>query len=259
MLLKKLIGYSVSGSLALQTAFADIREIRTMPEILPEISRNSVVVFDLDNTIIEPKQSYGGDQWFEYSLAQSQKAGLPRDKAILAAQARWERFQHLVEVKPVEVTIPALIKDVQSRKIPVIGLTARTMKVIPQTFRQLNGVGVQFAISPFLKRTFPLDEPAAMLFVDGILFSNGADKGKALIQLLRRLNLHPEKIVFIDDKLGNVRNVEKALNQSSFKHVEFRYGAADGKVKSWNPRLAVFQEHMIGRILSDAEAVKLMR
>jgi FMN phosphatase YigB (HAD superfamily) len=78
-------------------------------------------------------------------------------------------------------------------------------------------------------------EPAR--FRSGVLFVGETnDKGKLLLELLRRLGLRPSRIVFIDDKVKNVRSVDQALRQAKIPSMVFRYGAADARVKAFNER-----------------------
>src|SRR4051794_16632625 len=60
-----------------QSGFAEIREVKSFKEVAPYIDRSTLLVLDIDNTLIEPKSvaksasevdlEVGSDQWF-YSL-----------------------------------------------------------------------------------------------------------------------------------------------------------------------------------------------
>ncbi|MGZ3695326.1 MAG: DUF2608 domain-containing protein, partial [Bdellovibrionota bacterium] len=43
-----------------------------------------------------------------------------------------------------------------------------------------------------------------------------------------------KRVVFVDDKIKNIKNVDTALNEQKMKILAFRYGAADAKVKAFN-------------------------
>ena len=72
--------------------------------------------------------------------------------------------------------------------------------------------------------------------------------------------IHPHQMIFVDDRRQNVDNMEAAFQGSPVPATIFRYGAADSRVKAFNPAVAdrewsVFANE--GRLLSDEEAAAL--
>ena len=66
-------------------AFADVREAPTMADALSDVDADSLVIFDLDNTVMMPPQSLGGEEWYDYFVEKRTKeqvaAGIPPAKA----------------------------------------------------------------------------------------------------------------------------------------------------------------------------------
>lgn len=223
--------YLLTGLFIAQVASAQIVEISQMNDILPSIDSETWVVFDLDNTVMEPAQTLGTDQWYDYMVKK-----LGSDEPALAV---WSRVQDRTQMIPVEPTTPDLIKNLQQEHIRVFALTARPKDSIPTTITQLKSIGVEFervvAVGP------------------------GANKGEVLSLEIQKASVMPAKVVFVDDKAKHVRNVDVALSKlPEIEHLEFRYGAADSRVRSFNKEIADLQLDRFETsdvIISDQEAL----
>jgi hypothetical protein len=241
---------------------AEVREARSMRDILGSIRHRSLVVFDIDNTITEPLQTIGSDQFFGYLVEKGKARGLPEKDAVEQAlqQASW--IQPITRVKAVESTTPALIAHLQRNGVPVVALTARPLPWAAGTLRQLGSIQVNFLNAPH-SRTPVLGGPTQVCtFVQGVLFmSPNGNKGDCLIAYMNETRLHPENVIFVDDKAKNVTDVEAALSRAPLTHISFRYGAADARVASFDKTLADFEWTYylrFGVILSDQDAYRLM-
>jgi FMN phosphatase YigB (HAD superfamily) len=186
-----------------------------MAEIRPELSTGTLLVFDIDNTLIEPVGNIGSDQWYYYIEKAYKRDGLDQAAAEAKAGEAWSRTLATVKVKPVEDLIPALVREQQKRGLKILALTAREPADAPATFKQLNDAGIDLA--------------GNVEFV-----GDGPDKGKALVAYLKKNKLKPSKIVFVDDKPHHAKNVDAALTAAGIPSVSFRYGAADAKVRAFN-------------------------
>jgi len=196
-------------------ASADVREISSMAEIRPELTTSTLLIFDIDNTLVEPEGNIGSDQWYYYIEKAYKRDGLDEAAAEAKAGEAWSWALANVKVKAVEDTTPALVREQQKRGLKIIALTARDAKDAPATFRQLKDIGVD-------------------LGTDVVFVGDGPDKGKALVKELKKRKLKPARIVFVDDKPHHVKNVDAALTDARIPSVSFRYGAADSKVRAFN-------------------------
>ncbi len=219
---------------------AAVREISSMSELLPELSTGTLLVFDIDNTLIEPAGNAGSDQWYYYLQKAFRRDGLDPKQAEAKAAESWTRALDVVEPKAVEALTPGLIRVQQERGISVMALTARGPEDAPATFRQLSAIGVDLgarAPSALVLRgsAAGLPEGRAGLYENGVLFvGEGPEKGKALAAFLGKLGLRPARVVFVDDKPHHARNVDAALASAGIPGAAFRYGAADAKVRAFN-------------------------
>lgn len=210
------------------------REIRSMVEIEPFIDDTTLLVFDLDNTLIEPVGNLGSDQWFYFLIRKYTEIDrLGEKEAAARAMDLWNKAQWLVEVKAVEPLTPNLIRRQQDRGIKTMGLTAREPEIADRTLEQLERIGVRLGRSTVHEAERKAGGGA--LFKQGILFvGEGRDKGEALLGFLREIQYAPAKVLFVDDRRKHVVSVERALAGSGIDYLGFRYGATDAKVEQFN-------------------------
>lgn len=250
-------------------ALADIKQVQTMEEALAPVDDETLLIFDLDNTIMETTQTLGSDQWFEHYvhgvISDLVKAGKSKEDAtkegLQTALAVWKRIQQVTTMQLVEPNTAKLVREKQS-KIRVMGLTARPGDLSSTTRKQLLSLAVDLNLSPvskdvLIQKADHADYEAKL--EKGILFSGNNKKGEMLVKLLERIQLSPKKIVFVDDKQRNVDSVEKSLNElGGILHTSMRYGAADSKVAAFDAKLAGVQFQFFGKILTDRAAAAIL-
>jgi len=259
--MKAVIQSVLSAMLVLtnNSANAEIVEINKMSAVLPYVSGKTLVVFDLDNTIIEPKQTLGSDQWFGYLVDKYGKAGETPDRATDHAIEDWSEVQHASAMVPVESSTPRFVERLQRRSdVDVMALTARPYEMRYRTRIQLRSVGVDFEKdAPIAKG---MDLPADLNFHRGIVsIGPKQSKGEAITKILATISQEYDRVLFVDDKAKHTKSVDEALAQSGVEHFSFRYGAADPKVKGFDAEIAETQFvffQKTGVILSDREASK---
>lgn len=215
-------------------AFSQVREINFMEEIIQEIDGDTLVIFDIDNTVIEPTGQVGSDQWYYYLAQKFQSLeNLSLGDAHYKAERLWNTAQSYIKTQAVEEQTPQIIARLQERNIPVMALTARSREIAEITRQQLSESNINF------QKSSPKYNYAhnSTRYEGGILYQGeGFDKGKTLVEFLRHTNLKPKKIVFIDDKEKNTNNVNRALQELDIIHVEFRYGRTDEKVREFQAK-----------------------
>lgn len=195
-------------------ARAEVREIKSMSEIVSEVRPTTLLVFDLDNTLVEPVGNIGSDQWYDYALTALRRDGLDEAAAEKEANALWTRMLGVVKVKPVEELTPILLREQQKRGLKILALTARGSEDAAATFAQLKAIGVDLSSS-------------------AVIFVGDGDKGEALLTFLDTIKLRPTRVVFVDDKLRHAKSVDAVMTAAGIPCVAFRYGALDEKVRAF--------------------------
>ncbi len=255
MRMKILICFCFSFCLLLQLP-AKIVEMNHMQSLTNYLSDDSLIVFDIDNTIMEPTQELGTDQWFRHRIQQYAAKGFDAKIALEKALAEWEAVQHFTDVKLVENSIADLVTDLQKKKYDIMGLTTRGLGLATRTVQQLQTLSVDLSKTSLTQKEISFLNTHTVLLRKGILFTSGTHKGKALFKLLDILGYTPKKIIFINDKATHLREIEESAEIRKIPFLGLRYGHLDSKVESFKAKLADLQFKNFGLILSDTEAEK---
>jgi hypothetical protein len=236
-------------------AQAEIRQTASMQEAMSIVQADDVVVFDIDNTIVETVQTLGSDQWVDYLIAKYQKRGMDVPHAVEAALADWVPVQKVTGMRTVEDITPAIIRRLQNSGVKVLALTARPPELVPSTIKNLSANGVQFV------QYDGYTSDGVVTYAGGILFANGKNKGTVLRDFLRQLKLEPKRLIFIDDKEKNVKNMDDEFSKGPFPDICFRYGAADARVKAFSADIAELEwDYFIRQniLISDEAAAEIL-
>jgi len=239
-------------------ARAEIREAPSMVDALADIRPGDVVVFDIDNTLLETPQVLGSDQWYTANVAALVKSGLSEDQAGAIALKQWDQVQRITRVRTVEKITPHLVRSLQRLGVMTFALTARPVQLIETTLQQLDSQGIYFSSHGY--RFHPAPD---LRLRHGIIFIGiNYYKGPVLNQFFAAQGLKPRRVIFIDDKIANVQSVESALAAAGIPSLEFRYGAADHEVQAYRADLAevewtYFLRH--GGLISDTQAAQKLR
>lgn len=154
-----------------------------MNEIIPYITPNSLVIFDIDNTVVTA---------------------------------------HYDHAHPTEPELPDLIRNIQIFGSYPMALTARAFFLADYTRNQLKSIGVDFNLNPPYPFSINFKDSTYYtqgVFYGGP-FSN---KGDRLVTFLKVTNLMPSRIIFVDNTNSNVNDVENSLGSSNFEHFSFHY------------------------------------
>lgn len=216
-------------------AEAAVTEIKSMREILPHVTNETLLVFDLDNTLIEPAESYGSDQWFEAMVDALGKKGKPEPAAVDEILPLWVKIQKVILMKSCEPTTAEVFSQARGLAKSVMAMTARPVELMDTTRAQLKGVGIRFAMTTPAGESFETSvDGGTSAFRNGIYFLGAhKNKGHGLVAFLEKTKLAPKRIVFVDDKVRHVNAVNTSLAPFPLQHEEFRYGAVDEKVKAF--------------------------
>lgn len=250
-------------------ASARILETKSIAEVEAELTPDTLLIFDLDNTIIMPAQTLGGEEWFDYLVekyvAKAVSAGTKPDTAKLLALRQaleeWNAVQEVTQSIPVEKNAPAVVAEAQRSGVKTMALTARPPELKKKTFEQLQAAGFALHANAHHREAFDLKGAMPTRHENSVVFVNaGNNKGDILVQYLQTTGNLPKKIVFVDNKLKHVEAVQKALQQAAVKvdYVGCRHGATDAKIAAFDKNIADTQHRYFGKILDDAAAKKLL-
>jgi len=221
---------------------AKIVEIKKIEEANSYVSdqNKTLIIFDIDNTILEPTKPEGSDQWFYAAINYFQKQGLTYQQARNKVIPIYIELNRKNGVQLVEKEVVALIHSFQHRNIPVIALTSRSEPIKSITIKQLTSFNIDLEREPLNNKSFVFNFKIPASFYHGILFCGDNNKDAILIEFLKQTTLKPGLIIFIDDKRHYLASVEKTLNKKNIPFIGLRYGYLDNKVNNF-----VFTEQML--------------
>lgn len=234
--------------------YAEIIQIQSINQCQEYIQPEMLLIFDIDNTIMEPVQLLGSDQWLSYQIQQNLKHGMSEQESVMVGLVQWTAVQNQTKVKLVEPVTAEFISRYQKRGWKVMALTTRGLEMASRTIDQLKSIGIDFAESSPMHQEVVFHDIPGCIYRSGILFSSGSSKGNLLLRFLQQNKLQPKKIFFVDDKEKYLIDVEKICIKQHIPFLGIRYGFLDEKVKNFRPEIAREEWKCFGNLISDREA-----
>lgn len=236
-------------------AFAKIVDIKHMAEINKYISNDTYVVFDIDNTLVEPTQLLGSDQWFYSRLSELKTKGLDKTAAVEKALNEWIAVQHITKVQLIEKNTAKIIDGLQKRGLFVFCLTTRHREMALCTFGQLKKLGLDFRnSSPTKEKELLIDVDSQLHYKDGVIYTSGGHKGAAFIKFMDAIGHKPAKVIFINDNMKPLKEVEEYSEKRGVDFIGLRYGYLDEKVKQFSKETSDVQFKKFSELISDNDA-----
>lgn len=247
---------------------AEIIEVTDIVDIVPYAQENSLVLFDIDDTLIDYSISLGTGPWRKYlrkKIEENKDRYAQHEYPVIDLVTYY--ILNRVPVKPVEESIPNLIHELQNQCIPAFAFTARgrtewyTTQIENIDFltkEQLMSIGIDFETTVIPFELQGLD-PAC--FMDGIIFASHIEKGLLLEKLLIERAYHPSAIIFVDDKMKNVQSMEAAAESLGVPFIGFWYKRAELNNEDFDPVITTLQLRELvtnQNILSDEDAKALI-
>ncbi len=237
---------------------AEILETKDIGDVVDHLSAKTLVVFDLDNTLMHPAQELGNDQWFRHCVKVYLSQGESLQNAIEQTVSKYLAILNLTRMQHVDPGAVEVIEEIQERGYHVMGLTARGISLARATTLQLGSLGFDLKLtSPTSEHIYFMHEQG-ILFREGVLFCSGVHKGTCLTKFLSLINMQPEKIVFVDDKASHVAEVEMECDRAGIEFVGLRYGYLDEAIENFSPEIVAKQWESFGKLISNERAQELI-
>lgn len=225
----------------------NIFECQTVRDVLKYCSYNTLVIFDLDNTLFRPTRAeeVASEQFCTKIFEQAFVVSSDRTEALSLAITVCNAARKNVTIKLVEPNAAIIIKRLQDIGIPVLALTARGGEEdIEVTEKQLNSVSVDFSKQWKNLSSFKIkkDERFRSSYQNGVIYCDGAGKGICLSDFIKQINYKPA-IVMIDDKKENLVNLCEHMNHHDIDFIGLRYGFLDSRVSMFD--MVRSQNHLL--------------
>jgi hypothetical protein len=233
----------------------EIIETAHFDEIVNYVKPNTLILVDIDDTLLIPVQTVGTDVWFCHRVKQHQEKGLSFTDALEKAIQEWEAVRKITDVAMVEEGSDAIIDRLQLDNVQMMGLTTQGLSLSSCKVKHLLDLNID------LSKTAPHDEDCyfqnerGVLYYKGVLFTAGTPKGRAMLNFLDLIDCHPDHILFINDKLKHLKDVEEAVEARNIAFTGLRYSYCDERVNSFREEIGDIQwKFSFEHILTDKEA-----
>ena len=201
-------------------------------EILQNVKSDDLVLFDVDETLIVPKDSClrpSASKIFDSIFYETFKNADDEKEALL-----YSKWITQVEMELTDSRFPSLIDEL-NKKTTVIGFT----RMIPgpgkcgdiprmedYRFQTLKKLGICMTNEVRKRGNFVLDIPLKygreQLFKDGILYAIDPKKD-ILKQFLKQLEWKPTKVWFVDDLAKNLNGVADVCSKLGIEYEGIEY------------------------------------
>jgi len=207
-------------------------------DILPYITENTVIIFDLDDTVFRMPSMLGNDAWFQHHVDLKRTKGLTYNESTQDVLLTYLLLQYFSELELIDEKTTELITDLQRQQLPVMALTTRCLALAEHTKKELHRLGVHFSFSCPWPHDIDLGITHASKYTDGIIFGANNHKGKLLNQFFEKTDFWPKKVIFLNDKLSNLKPVEEQMEKIGIEFVGLRYAAEDDRKKQFDAQVA---------------------
>ena len=227
------------------------------------IEVGTLVVFDVDETLIQPTDTYFINEYTPKGYAFKKKLFM-KHKEI----KNWDTYVDIVlkeaERPLIEPMVINEIKKLQQRGITVIACTAMNtgkvgglQKLEEWRYEHLKSLGFQGSFEDIIAE-FSLHKKKPV-FYKGVLAVDTLPKGPVLFEFLNHIRLIPDNIIMFDDSLSYLKSVHRECKKRGIPFQGYLYQGA--QQKPWDAKLIEFQaEYLIEhkKWLNDKDAQALM-
>jgi len=214
-----------------------IIESDTLDVVLKHADKDTIVVFDIDDTIAQLPEDIGTSKWLSYMTKQLQTKGYSFEEALNIMIPSCCVIQLMTELKMVGSSFQ-IINTLQQNNIKTMALTNRSISIEKRTIEQLKNLGIDFSANCVCDDELALNLKHRGKFSHGIIFTANNTKGEMLFHFLDITKQHFKKVVFVDDKLKHVKEVEKEAQKQNIEFIGIRFSQLDDKVQSFDPEKA---------------------
>jgi hypothetical protein len=235
------IGFFYVYQSQLLTTVNTIKSIDSFTEataVLNATDKNSLVLFDVDDTLIEPSSVL-----FRSNIKNKDEGswiGELFSSAIANARYSVDHYLSILQSQEVPLLIePVIVQTIaclQNRGVTVLALTGTwtgayfTILSVPEwRFNKLKELGIDFSKANFPDMTFdelPQEEGHFPMLYHGVLCTIQVSKGQVLGAFLDRTALKPDKVIFFDDSKERVESVSQEMKKRAIPFYGFQYNGA---------------------------------
>lgn len=241
-LFASLIATSISFILvanAKSTVYENVKHLTQFEnEVTEYTSKHSgkvLMVYDIDDTLMETSSFFGGDTWYNWQRGRSithkngETVTINTESVLSCPFSKMGVFFDLGESHPVEKTTVETVNKLQ-QKFDTLVLTSRSPDYRSGTQRILKGAGFNFVEASLLPKDHALyykfndgKNARPLSYANGVVMSSGLNKGRVLRDILTRTNKNYDAVFFLDDSYHNIENMKNEWQKDETELFIFHY------------------------------------
>ena len=248
-----------------------VKEIAAIEQAFAGATPSTLVLVDIDNTIIEPRANMfragSADGKFIDNLKRQRYAIKNWDE--LLANFRLSRKMLLVHKK-----WPTIINELKARNVPVYALTqldhgpaGRIPRTAAWRYKELAHFGIKFTATytgfeekELIPATGHISEAGyseSAIFYRGFFMNGYFSKGAVVEKIIAELK--PTNIIFVDDRADHVASVAEACAKTKTPYIGIIYRGTELIKGKPNPKIIAYQREQFLKYkewVDDEEAAK---
>ncbi|MBN8827972.1 MAG: DUF2608 domain-containing protein [Sphingobacteriia bacterium] len=218
-----------------------VKEIYSFKEANFDLPKNTLVIFDVDETLIQPLDSY--------LINEHTKQGKEFRSNLIKSHPEVRDWDYLVSIilrdakRPlIEPYVIDIINSLKNIKfIALTGMNTGRLGMYSELaewrYEHLKSLGFQGSFADKVIK-FNADNRSPIFF-KGILATDLTPKGPVLIKFLKEIDYYPKAIVMFDDDLEHLNSVSDACKKLGINFMAYYYKGA--KSKAWNQNIINYQ------------------
>lgn len=200
----------------------------------------TLLVLDVDDTLLTSPTFFGSDAWYEWQKTLSpQSPGYVPCKFDVVAM----NYETGTQV-PTQADAVAAINAIPLDKII---LTSRSPMYRGGTVRELKKAGYElppplqpaFAGAIYEYRPQPNQPGVTFSYHQGVFMVAGQNKGLALVDLLKHLQVAYDRVVLVDDGQKNIDDMRDAMSSAGIEYRGVHYSRIDKTVDAARERQGI--------------------
>jgi hypothetical protein len=244
---------------------ADVVTTRDLVDVLKVLSEpyngRTLLALDIDDTLLTSPTFFGSDAWYEW-----QKTLSPQSPGYVPCRLDVVAMNYEAGTQvPTQADAVAAINSIPLDKIMI---TSRSPMYRGGTIRELQQAGYELPgpLQPGLAgaiyeyRPDPNRPGVSLSYHQGVLMVAGQNKGLALVDLMRHMQITYDRVVLVDDGEKNIGEMRDAMAAAGIEYRGVRYNRIDKKVdaareqqgieswKAWQQLLATTYPERLARL-----------
>lgn len=240
---------------------SDYRTLLEINEILADVDRQTLVIFDLDYTLFRSTQNIGMPEWIHHFVNNEINKGTSKIEAFQKWYPVWLKAQEVIDVEVMDPMIHNILSYLGKNSAGVIGLTARGSESAEITEKQLSKLCLKINQTSISNFPIEFDFEVPVLLNNGILYAHEFnDKGTVFVEWFLKIQklvsneYTCNKIIFIDDSDKNVHSLAEAARVLNLNYIGFHYPISDVFKAKFDQKIAEKEALILLNSTSNSEA-----